>query len=360
MKIVTVLGARPQFIKAGSVSREIRKHPDLQEIIVHTGQHFDKNMSDVFFEEMQIPKPDYHLNINGLSHGAMTGQMIEKIEEVLLKEKPEWVLVYGDTNSTLAGALAASKLHIRIAHVEAGLRSFNMKMPEEVNRILTDRVSEVLFCPTETAVQNLKGEGFPSYNLRGLQAIVNIGDVMLDGAMFYSELATKPDLALEEAFVLCTIHRAENTDDRARLSNIFDALNAIGSQTQIVLPLHPRTRKIILDLKLKTENVTLIEPVGYLDMIYLIKHADMIMTDSGGLQKEAYFFQKPCITLRDETEWVELVDNGFNVLAGADREKIVNTFEKFEFNKNYETNLYGDGKASERIIKMISSMEKGA
>ncbi len=351
MKIVTILGARPQFIKAGSVSREIAQHDNIKEIIVHTGQHFDKNMSDIFFDEMKIPKPDYSLNINGLSHGAMTGQMIEKIEEVLLKEKPDFTLVYGDTNSTLAGALAAIKLHIKIAHVEAGLRSFNMKMPEEINRILTDRVSTILFCPTDSAVKNLKNEGFDNFNSK----IIKNGDVMQDGANFYSNFAKKPNVTLSKEYILCTIHRAENTDNEQRLKNIFDALNEISKKIQIILPLHPRTKKILDTLNINTNKLTIINPVGYLEMIYLLKNSYMIMSDSGGLQKEAFFFKKPCITLRDETEWVELVENRFNVLAGANKEKIVDCFQNFEFNTNFDINLYGNGKASEVIVKTLKA-----
>ena len=347
MKIVTILGARPQFIKAGSVNREIAKYKEIKEVIVHTGQHYDKNMSDIFFEEMKIPKPNYFLGIGGKSHGAMTGQMIEKIEEVVIKENPDWIMVYGDTNSTLAGAIVASKLHIKLAHVEAGLRSFNMNMPEEINRILTDRVSNTLFCPTDTAIQNLKNEGFESFDCK----IVKSGDVMQDGAIFYSDLAKKPDVDLKNDYILCTIHRAENTDDKDKLKNIFEALNEISSDIQIVLPLHPRTKKIIKDLKIKTDNLTIIDPVGYLEMVYLIKNSKLIMTDSGGLQKEAFFFEKQCITLRDETEWVELVECNANSLVGADKNKIIEAYKnKSAFNKvNSELNLYG-GKASSVII----------
>jgi UDP-GlcNAc3NAcA epimerase len=353
MKIVTILGARPQFIKAGSVSREIAKHDNIEEIIVHTGQHYDANMSDVFFEEMQIAKPDYFLDINGLGHGAMTGQMLEKIEAVLIEEKPDWVMVYGDTNSTLAGALAAAKLHIRIAHVEAGLRSFNMKMPEEINRILTDRISTLLFCPTDTAVWNLKNEGYETLDCK----IVKSGDVMHDGALFYRDLAVRPACDIEDDFVLCTIHRAENTDDEVRLRNIFEALETIAKEKQIILPLHPRTKKIIDDLKLNTDSLTLIDPVGYLEMVWLIDHCELVMTDSGGLQKEAYFFEKPCITLRDETEWVELVENGFNILAGANQEKIIDTYKNHnsQFTLHTSLNLYGDGRASRKIIEELLS-----
>jgi len=351
MKIVTILGARPQFIKAGSVSREIAKHKEIEEIIVHTGQHYDANMSDIFFQEMQIPKPDYFLGIGGKSHGAMTGQMIEKIEEVALKEKPDWIMVYGDTNSTLAGAIVASKLHIKLAHIEAGLRSFNMNMPEEVNRILTDRVSNILFCPTDTATQNLKNEGYESLDCK----IIKSGDVMQDGAMFYKNLAVKPKCAIKDNFILCTIHRAENTDDENRLRSIFEALNEIAKEKQIILPLHPRTKKILENLKLNIQNLTLIDPVGYLEMVWLIDNCDLVMTDSGGLQKEAYFFEKQCITLRDETEWVELVECGANSLVGADKDKIIESYENHsKFNtENSKLDLYGGGKASENIIREL-------
>jgi len=354
MKIVTILGARPQFIKAGSVSREIAKHKEITEVIIHTGQHFDANMSDIFFNEMKIPKPDYNLNINGLGHGAMTGQMLEKIEEVLLKEKPDWVMVYGDTNSTLAGALAASKLHIKIVHIEAGLRSFNMHMPEEINRILTDRISNILFCPTDTAVQNLVNEGYDDLNIN----VVKSGDVMQDGAMFYKDLAIKPKCDIQENYILCTIHRAENTDDEMRLRDIFEALNEIGSEQQIILPLHPRTQKIVEKLNISTDNLTIIEPIGYLEMVWLIDNCELVMTDSGGLQKEAFFFGKPCITLRDETEWVELVENGFNVLVGADGKKILESYRNQVFNDDFDIDLYGRGKASRAIMsELINATE---
>ena len=357
-KIITILGARPQFIKAGTVSRAIMQHNQsklksekLDEIIVHTGQHFDANMSDIFFDEMKIPKPNYNLDINGLSHGAMTGQMIEKIEEVLLKEKPDWVMVYGDTNSTIAGALAASKLHIKVAHVEAGLRSFNMNMPEEVNRILTDRISNVLFCPTKSAVDNLKKEGYENLDIK----IVKNGDVMQDGALFYKDLAVKPDdVTLNNEYILTTIHRAENTDDPKRLKAIFEALNEIVKEIQIVLPLHPRTKNILKTSNINlSNNITIIEPIGYLEMVYLIKNSKMIMTDSGGLQKEAFFFEKPCITLRDETEWVELVENGFNVLAGANYNKVLELYRTYKFNTHFDVDLYGGGKASQKIVDSL-------
>lgn len=355
MKILTILGARPQFIKAGSVSREMAKYKEIEEIIVHTGQHYDSNMSDIFFDEMKIPRPNYFLGIGGKSHGVMTGQMIEKIEEVALKEKADWIMVYGDTNSTLAGAIVSSKLHIKLAHIEAGLRSFNMKMPEEVNRILTDRVSNILFCPTDTAIENLKNEGYENLDCK----IVKSGDVMQDGAMFYKDLAVKPNIEIKNNFILCTIHRAENTDDETRLKSIFEALNEIAKEKQVILPLHPRTKKILENLKLNITNLTIIEPVGYLEMVWLIDNCDFVMTDSGGLQKEAYFFEKQCITLRDETEWVELVDCNANTLVGANKDQILKAYKNnIEFKKeNLKLDLYGGGKASKNIICELLSYD---
>jgi len=372
MKILTILGARPQFIKAGAVSREIERQKsqgkNLKEIIIHTGQHYDANMSDIFFEEMKIQKPDYFLGIGGKSHGAMTGQMVEKIEEIALKEKPDWIMVYGDTNSTLAGAIVASKLHIKLAHIEAGLRSYNMKMPEEVNRILTDRVSDILFCPTDTAVKNLEKEGFPFITASGRkQRIVNVGDVMQDGAIYYKQFAKKPSITnhqppITNNFILCTIHRAENTDNIDRLKEIFKALEEIAKDTQIVLPLHPRTKQKLRQLPISIKNITIIEPVGYLEMIWLLDSCSFVITDSGGLQKEAYFFKKPCITLRDETEWVELVEIGVNVLVGADKDKILKTYNQLintnvSILNNQSANLYGDGKASKNIIEELIEYE---
>ncbi len=351
MKLITIVGARPQFIKAAAVSREIAKHDDIQEIIIHTGQHFDANMSDIFFDEMSIPKPDYNLDINGLGHGAMTGQMLEKIEEVLLKEQPDWVLVYGDTNSTIAGALAAKKLHIKVAHVEAGLRSFNMAMPEEVNRILTDRISNILFCPTDAAIENLEKEGYKNIDIQ----IEKSGDVMQDAAMFYTKIAKAPEFDLPKEFVLATIHRAENTDDLDRLKSIFDAYAEIAKEMPIILPLHPRTANILKREGMSAENVKIIEPVGYLEMVYLLERCKLVMTDSGGLQKEAFFFKKPCITLRDETEWVELVSNGFNTIVGADKTKILDAFKNQKFDLNFDIDLYGNGVASANIINALKN-----
>jgi UDP-GlcNAc3NAcA epimerase len=349
MKIVTIVGARPQFIKAAVVSRYLQSYKNINEVIVHTGQHFDNNMSEVFFEEMRIPHPDYFLGINGLGHGAMTGQMLEKIEEVLLKECPDWVLVYGDTNSTLAGALAAAKLHIKIAHIEAGLRSFNMKMPEEINRILTDRISTLLFCPTQNAMNNLAEEGYTKLPTK----IVYSGDIMEDAAYYYQDNAQRPTEIPTDinSFSLVTIHRAENTDNPEKLRNIFQALNTISEKTLIILPLHPRTKSFIIKEKIYTGNIFIIEPVGYLNMIWLLKNCDLVLTDSGGLQKEAFYFSKYCITLRDETEWIELVENGYNFLAGSDEIMILSTFEQLK-DKVFKDkiNLYGGGNAVKYII----------
>ncbi|MCF7859084.1 MAG: UDP-N-acetylglucosamine 2-epimerase (non-hydrolyzing) [Candidatus Cloacimonetes bacterium] len=351
MKLCSIIGARPQFIKAAAVSREIAQQPNMKEIIVHTGQHFDANMSQIFFEQMQIPKPDYNLAINSLSHGAMTGRMIEKIEEVLLKEKPDWVMVYGDTNSTIAGSLAAKKLNIKVAHVEAGLRSYNRKMPEEINRILTDKISDLLLCPTDQAVKNLKDEGIGKHSLA---KIVKCGDVMHDAALFYAKMARKPLIDLPANFILATVHRAENTDDPQRLNSIFKALEIVSNETPVVLPLHPRTRKIIVQQQIETRGLLLIDPVGYLEMIYLLQHCQLVMTDSGGLQKEAFFFRKPCVTLRDETEWVELVENGFNKVVGSNFDKIITEYKTMKNKKmNYDIDLYGNGTASENIITEI-------
>ena len=365
MKILTVVGARPQFIKAAVVSRALqglnnkfeRNTAVIQEVIVHTGQHYDNYMSEIFFEEMQIPLPAYHLGLGGGTHGAMTGKMLAGLEEVFYKEKPDVVLVYGDTNSTLAGALAAVKLHIPVAHVEAGLRSFNMQMPEEINRILTDRVSRWLFCPTEKAVQNLKNEGVGEWP--GVQ-VHYVGDVMFDAALFYREQAVPGPLLKKilsqnkDGFYLATVHRQENTDDPQRLRNIIDALEEIAVRLPVILPLHPRTRKHLLKMGLKLQRVRTIEPVGYLDMICLLHGCKAVFTDSGGVQKEAYFFQKPCITLREETEWVELVEHGYNCLVGADKEKIIGAEQGFIHRaRDFSVPLYGDGRAGEKIVEIL-------
>jgi len=354
-RIITVVGARPQFVKAATLSRQF-KLAGIEELIIHTGQHFDANMSDVFFEEMEIPTPAYQLDIHGLTHGAMTGRMLEAIEAILLKEKPDGVLVYGDTNSTLAGALAASKLHIPVMHVEAGLRSFNMQMPEEINRILTDRISNVLFCPTDAAVANLKKEGFENMPVR----IVKNGDVMQDAAMFYAEKAQQKSDILKQAglseFVLATIHRQENTDSPESLRNIITGLNEINRQIQVLVPIHPRTRKILAQLNIVPE-FKMIDPVGYFDMILLLKNCELVITDSGGVQKEAFFFGKHCITLREQTEWVELVENGYNILTGSNVLKLKDAFEVLiSKTSDFKMNLYGNGQAAQIAVSEISKI----
>ena len=354
-KIITVVGARPQFIKAATLSRQF-KLLGIEEKIIHTGQHFDANMSEIFFDEMEISKPAYQLDIHGVSHGAMTGRMLEGIEKILMTEKPDGVLVYGDTNSTLAGALAAAKLHIPVIHVEAGLRSFNMEMPEEINRILTDRISNALFCPTDTAVNNLMREGFDNMPIQ----IIKNGDVMQDAAMYYADKAQLKSDIIRKAglnkFVLATIHRQENTDNPENLKNIIEGLNAIHKEIPVVVPMHPRTRNILAQ-NYQLPDFTIIDPVGYFDMIMLLKSCEMVITDSGGVQKEAFFFAKHCITLREQTEWVELVENGFNLLVGSDIDKLRDAFDLFRTKKSdFSINLYGNGKAAEMAAAEIFKM----
>lgn len=355
MKCLTIVGARPQFVKAAVVSRALSKEAAIEEIIVHTGQHFDSCMSELFFTEMSIPKPKYNLGICNMSHGAMTGMMLARIEEVILKECPDVVLVYGDTNSTLAGALAAKKLHVKVAHVEAGLRSFNMDMPEEINRILTDRISDVLFCPTQTAVDNLMKEGYGNIACK----ILNCGDVMYDAAMFYAPQAQKQETNLPEKYILCTMHRAENTDNSEILKGIVSALEQIATNISVIIPLHPRTKAKLTALDYDFENspIRFIAPVGYLEMIYLLQHCDLVMTDSGGLQKEACFFQKNCVTLRNETEWVELVQNGFNQIAGTCPSDIVKSVQLMLSHKpDFSIALYGSGNAGGTIAKTLEAL----
>jgi UDP-GlcNAc3NAcA epimerase len=354
MKILTVVGVRPQFVKAAALSREIRKHPEISEILVHTGQHFDKGMSEVFFEEMGIAQPNYNLGINGLTHGAMTGQMLEGLERIMMKEGDiDRVVVYGDTNSTLAGALAAKKLNIKVAHVEAGLRSHNPLMPEEINRVVTDRISDYLFCPTETAVDNLKIEGYPYRNC----SFFNSGDVMQDAANYYSKISEEKSSILDrmslQDFVLCTIHRQENTDSYDRLKGIADAINKISKNIEVVIPLHPRTKKA-LSYKNIEIKATIIPPVSYFDMIELIKKCKLVMTDSGGLQKEAFFFKKKSIVLRNQTEWVEIISSGQAFLSGANYDNIVTLFNlkaDVPFSDNSE--FPGGGKACENIVNKL-------
>ncbi|HEV7231705.1 MAG TPA: UDP-N-acetylglucosamine 2-epimerase (non-hydrolyzing) [Bacteroidia bacterium] len=372
MKILTVIGARPQIIKAAALSRSIRNHfkGRIRELIVHTGQHYDENMSQVFFDELEIPKPDYNLNVGSGSHGRQTADMISGIEEILLKEKPHAIVLYGDTNSTLAGAVAASKIHIPVVHIEAGLRSFNKAMPEEVNRILCDHVSTLLFSPTATGYKHLLKEGFKEGNPGPYNAnnprIYHSGDVMYDNSLYFSTLAEQKTSVLRdhklqsENFILATIHRNNNTDEPERLSALFRALNKISLEhhIKVVLPLHPRTAKLMnqnLDKALYTAvknnpDFVILPPASFLEMIALEKNAKMVMTDSGGVQKEAFYFHKPCIILRSETEWTELVECGTALLADADENRIYAAFIQLSNKKDLQfPNLFGDGKASEFI-----------
>ncbi len=422
LKIMTIIGARPQFIKASAVSRAVKNHnfrnPEgvyIQEVIVHTGQHYDENMSRIFFDDLALPEPDYNLGVGSASHGMQTGEMLGKIEKVVYTEYPDMVLVYGDTNSTIAGALIASKvkydesclnknrkqcssftnkaLRPILVHIEAGLRSYNRRMPEEVNRVVSDELSDILFCPTDTAVKNLKKEGIGNNKVSRIDLsanrpsciVFNAGDVMYDTALYYLKIAEKkPDILNRmnlfdsknnlRPFILCTVHRAENTDDTIRLRSIIKALNYVSDQgIKVVLPLHPRTRKIIGQNNIAV-SFEIFEPFGYLEMILLEKHAVAIATDSGGMQKEAYFFKTPCITLRDETEWIETVKSGWNILAGADTKKIIKyclsvaegkgknkevpfrssgKSKKTAFNSN---NYYGSGNASDKIIEYLLNL----
>jgi UDP-GlcNAc3NAcA epimerase len=357
-RLLTVVGARPQFIKAAAVSRALRQKFSTQmtEALIHTGQHFDDNMSAVFFEELQVTPPRYHLGVSGGSHAAMTARMLESLEPVMLDEKPDWVLIYGDTNSTLAAALAAAKLHLPIAHVEAGLRSFNTRMPEEVNRIVADHLSTQLFCPTEAAMSNLEREGLAARAL-------NVGDVMFDVALHVRERArTRSEILsrlglTERAFILATCHRAENTDDPARLGQIVRALAALAEQLPVVLPLHPRTRAQLVasGLDRHAGAVRLIDPVAFLDMVALEQSARAIVTDSGGVQKEAYFYRVPCVTMRDETEWVETVALGWNTLAGASTEAITEAAQRAiaQASPTQTESPYGAGDAAERILSAL-------
>lgn len=354
MKIVSIVGARPQFIKCAPVSRELRKAHE--EILVHTGQHYDHGMSEVFFEELAIPEPDYNLGIGSGTHGHQTGTMLGAIEDVLVKEEPNMVLVYGDTNSTLAGALAAAKLHIPVAHIEAGLRSFDRRMPEEVNRVLTDHTSDLLFCPTATAVANLAAEGIT-------EGVHLVGDVMLDAMNYNRAIAEERSRILEDLgvrpgeYLVVTVHRPSNTDDCDNMAAIIGALGEAGKS--VVFPVHPRTRRYLGEyglLAAMPENVRVTEPLGYLDMLHLMAHAEKILTDSGGVQKEAYMLGVPCITLRENTEWVETVEAGWNVLVGAERERIVDAIHSFS-PASRQVNLFGDGDACIRIGEILTGFQ---
>ena len=358
MKIVTVLGARPQFIKASVVSAALRAQPAIQDCVVNTGQHFDANMSDVFIAELGMEQPTYQLDIHGGGHGEMTGRMLIEIEKVLMAEAPDAVLVYGDTNSTLAGALAAAKMQIPVAHVEAGLRSFNMAMPEEINRILTDRVSRWLFTPTKAAVAHLVREG------TAVERIIPVGDVMFDVALHHGArvsvqggILSRLNRIKPRTYCLATIHRAENTDNAARLTAILEALSAFAKETPVILPLHPLTSAVLArqgNLEALTRGITLIDPVGYLDMVQLEKHAALIATDSGGVQKEAFFYHVPCVTLRDETEWTELVEAGWNRLAPpVNMDAVLSALCESIGSIGKEIEPYGKGDAAKRIVERL-------
>ena len=374
MKLVTVIGARPQIIKAAALSRAIKNHfsDRIQEIIVHTGQHYDDNMSQVFFDELGIPRPDYNLHVGSASHGVQTARMTEGLESILIKEQPDFIVLYGDTNSTLAGAVTAAKIHVPIVHIEAGLRSFNKTMPEEINRIVCDHCSTLLFSPTKAGFENLKREGFPidnepPYTIDNPK-VYHCGDIMYDNSLHFADIAeAKTDIIqrLEltgKPFILATIHRDSNTDQPERLNAIFNALIRLSNECQVVLPLHPRTAKLLktnLDGEKQAQlfnnpSISLIPPVSFLEMIALERHAQLVMTDSGGVQKEAYFFQKPCIILRPETEWVEIVQTGNAILADADESRIMQAWQHFQSNPPTTfPEIFGDGHAAEFMLKMM-------
>ncbi len=384
MKVMSIVGARPQFIKSAPVIRAIERNNEkkpfkIQHILMHTGQHYDENMSKIFFDELEIPRPEYNLEVGSGTHGEQTARMMQRIEEVLIKERPSMTILYGDTNSTLAGGLAAAKLNMPVAHVEAGLRSYNKRMPEEINRVVTDHASNVLFCPTVNAVNNLRKEGF--VNIRNISndtktdpgrsydssrpLVINVGDVMFDSILNYAGLAdvrsnilAKYDLK-KKGYVLVTIHRAENTDNKERLRSIFEALKKINKDVKIILPLHPRTRKAVKESRIDVSGLKVIEPISYLDMICLEKNAKVICTDSGGMQKEAYFCKVPCITIRDETEWEETLESGWNRLVEPGPGRIQACIEDVlsdSWDTKPQVSQYGDGKAAEKIYRVISSV----
>jgi UDP-GlcNAc3NAcA epimerase len=373
MKIVTVIGARPQIIKAAALSRAIRNYAnEIQEIIVHTGQHYDENMSEVFIRELGIPNPDYNLQVGSGSHGKQTAAMMIGLEDVLLKERPDWLVVYGDTNSTLAGAVAASKIHIPVAHIEAGLRSFNKSMPEEINRILCDHVSTLLFSPTPTGYKNLLSEGFIETSApfsANRPGIFQCGDLMYDNSLYFASVAGEKTniydrLELSKPFLLATIHRNANTDDPARINELFNCLASLSrdENIRIILPVHPRTRKMMQELlrrevkeNMENSGLVLTEPASFLEMIVLEKNAKMVITDSGGVQKEAYYFEKPCIILRPETEWIEIVEQGCARICDADSGRIKDAYHYFDthYNSLVFRPVFGDGKAAEFIVEQL-------
>ena len=369
IKIVTIIGARPQIIKAAALSRAIKNNfsNKIEEIIVHTGQHYDQNMSQVFFDELGIPAPNYNLGVGSGKHGEQTAKMIDGIEEILLKENPDYLVVYGDTNSTLAGAIAASKIHIPIVHIEAGLRSFNKAMPEEINRICCDHCSTMLFSPTATGYKNLINEGFNPENKKPFTidnpGIYHCGDVMYDNSMFFAKSTDNGQQTTDNnPYILCTIHRNNNTDEPERLNSIVRALLRLSKEEEIIIPLHPRTKKLlnvnlspdIYNELINNERIHIIPPASFLEMIKLEKNASIVITDSGGVQKEAYFFKKPCIIMRSETEWKEIVEVGTAIITDANEDNIVNGYYHFKDNKTSEyPELFGDGKAAEFICNEL-------
>jgi len=363
LKILTIVGARPQFIKSYPVSKAISEHKNLEEVLLHTGQHYDFNMSKIFFSELALKEPDYNLGVGSLSHGKQSGEMLKGIEKVIMKEAPDLILIYGDTNSTLAGALSGAKCHIPVAHVEAGLRSYNMKMPEEINRVLADRISTYLFCPTKNAVDNLAKEGFGNFDYEGFKfkkpKVIFSGDVMYD-AFLLCKKVLKPSAEIQkltednDSFYLATVHRAENTDLKINLTNIMGAFDEISKDIPVILPIHPRTKQKLKDYGIVPKKLKLIEPVGYFDMLFLLERCKAIFTDSGGLQKEAYFSEKPCITLREETEWTELVEIGANIIVGTKKESIIKVSQSLtKMNLKTKTGIYGNGSVSKAIVNLL-------
>jgi len=385
MKIVSIVGARPQFIKLAPLVKAIQELTksnsklNIKHLIIHTGQHYDYEMNKIFFDELGIPEPDYNLEVGSGSHGWQTGEIIKRAEEVLIKEQPEWVLVYGDANSTLSGALTAAKLHIPVAHVESGLRSYNKKMPEEINRVLTDYSSNVLFCPTENAARNLKKEGFTNIINKGklissssfnktltsnaqFPLVINVGDIMYDSLLMSLKIAEKNSIILEKLklspkkYYLATLHRAENTDDKNRLKNILEALIEISKENPVIFPIHPRTKKSLETFQLSSLNfnqLLLVDSISYFDMLIVQKNAKKILTDSGGVQKEAYILKVPCVTFRDETEWIETLKGEWNVLVGAKREKIIKATQYFRSKGNHY-NYFGRGKTAKKIVEILT------
>jgi UDP-GlcNAc3NAcA epimerase len=353
VRIVSIVGARPEFIQAAPVSRALRARGH-EEVLIHTGQHYDYAMSEAFFRQLGLPSPDHNLGVGSGSHGAQTSDMLARLHGLLVAENPDWVIVRGDTNSTLAGALAAAKLNISLAHIEAGLRSFNRRMPEEINRIVTDHISDVLFCPTENAVKNVQQEGIRA-------AVYQVGDVMYDAVLHNQELAQRNPTILEEldlspkAYLILTVHRSDNTDNESNLREILLALCELDEQ--VIFPVHPRTRHAMERLNWSTpDHVLCTQPLTYFDMLMLVKYARLLLTDSGGLQKEAFFLRTPCVTIRRETEWVETIQAGWNTLVGADRNRIIWAVKHFEPSQEYPQGLYGDGRTSERIVQILAKI----